>query len=83
MKIPDEIYKREKFQFLLKKIRQKSGVRQIDMAEQLGVSQSFISKYESGERRVDIFELWEICHLLGVSLLDFIQQLEENISETE
>lgn len=77
MKITDEIYRREKFLFLLREIREKSGIRQIDMAERLGVPQSFISKYESGDRRLDIFELREICLLLGISLENFVHQMDE------
>ncbi|MEW5939162.1 MAG: helix-turn-helix transcriptional regulator [Chloroflexota bacterium] len=67
---------------LLKEVRQKKGIRQVDLAEQLGVPQSFISKYESGDRHLDILELRRICELIGISLDDFVQQLEEKINET-
>jgi transcriptional regulator with XRE-family HTH domain len=83
MKIPNEIHQRKKFLGLLKDIRQKNSVRQVELAMQLGVPQSFISKYESGERRLDILELRQICHLIGISLDDFIHQLEEKLNETE
>ncbi len=83
MKIPKENRQREKFLLLLKDIRQKKGIRQVDLAEQLDVPQSFISKYESGDRQLDILELRRICELLGITLNDFVQQLEKNINETE
>jgi transcriptional regulator with XRE-family HTH domain len=83
MKIPNEILQRKEFLILLKDIRQKKGVRQVELAIQLGVPQSFISKYELGERRLDILELRQICHLIGISLHDFIHQLEEKLDETE
>jgi hypothetical protein len=38
--------------------------------------QSFVSKYEIGECRLDILELREICHVLGCTLADFSDQLE-------
>lgn len=83
MKIPRENRHREKLLHLLKDIRQKKGIRQIDLAEQLGVPQSFISKYESGNRQLDILELRRICEIVGISLDDFVQQLEKKINETE
>jgi len=83
MKIPNETHQREKFLILLKEIRQKKGIRQVELAAQLDVPQSFISKYESGERRLDILELRQICQLIGVSLDDFIQKMEEKLNETE
>ena len=83
MKIPNEIRQRKIFLVLLKEIRQKKGIRQVELAKQLGVPQSFISKYESGERRLDILELRQICQLIGISLDDFIHKLEENLNEAE
>ena len=68
---------REKLQELLKRIRQDKGVRQIELAEKLGVPQSFISKYESGHRQLDILELRQICQAIGISLQEFIQKLED------
>jgi transcriptional regulator with XRE-family HTH domain len=83
MKIPDENRQRKKFLFLLKEIRQKRGVTQVELAEKLGVPQSFVSKYESGERQLDILELRQICRLVGISFDNFVLQLEEKINETK
>jgi transcriptional regulator with XRE-family HTH domain len=83
MKLPKENRQREKLLLLLKEVRQKRDIRQVDLAAQLGVPQSFISKYESGDRQLDILELRRICELIGISLEDFIRQLEEKINETE
>jgi transcriptional regulator with XRE-family HTH domain len=38
----------------------------------LDVPQSFVSKYESGERRLDLIELQQVCDALGVDLLVFV-----------
>jgi len=83
MKIPNENRQREKFLFLLKDIRQKRGVTQVELAEKLGVPQSFVSKYESGERQLDILELRQICQLIGISFDNFVHQLEEKLNETK
>ena len=83
MKIPRESHQREKFIALLRDIRQKKGIRQAELAERLGVPQSFVSKYEAGDRQLDIIELRRICELLGISFGDFVQQLEEKIDGTE
>ena len=83
MKIPQEKDQRGRLLLLLRNIRQKKGLRQIDMAKQLGVPQSFVSKYESGERGLDILELRRICGIVGVSLTDFVQIWEESVDESE
>lgn len=66
---------------LLKKARVEAGLRQVDLAEKLRVPQSMISKYEVGERRIDLLELRDICAALGISLSSFVQQLEQILSE--
>lgn len=83
MKIPNENRYREKLLMLLKEERQKRGIRQVELAERLGVPQSFVSKYESGERQLDILELRRICQVIGIDLDDFIRRLEEKINETQ
>lgn len=67
----------------LYKLRVRSGLRQLDIADKLGVPQSFISKIETGERRIDIVELRAICAVLGTSLFEFIQVFEKAIHETQ
>ena len=83
MRRSDEASQQEKLQELLKDIRQAKGVRQIELAEKLGVPQSFISKYESGDRRWDILELRRVCQAVGISLKEFVQKLEESLNETK
>ena len=52
---------------LLRTIRQEAGLRQVDVAQRLGRPQSFVSKYESGQRRLDLVELRAICGALGTT----------------
>ena len=61
---------------LLRGIRMEAGVRQIEMAEALRMPQSVVSKYESGERRLDILELRQVCQVVGITLPEFVKRLE-------
>jgi transcriptional regulator with XRE-family HTH domain len=68
---------------LLRQIRVEAGLKQTDMAERLKQSQSFVSKYESGERRLDLLELRAICAAVGLSLREFVQRFERTqLNET-
>jgi transcriptional regulator with XRE-family HTH domain len=50
----------------LRGFRERAGLRQSDLSSRLGRPQSFVSKYESGERRLTFIEVREICIALGV-----------------
>ena len=54
---------------LLVAVRQEAGVRQHTLAKRLGRPQSFIAKYEGGERRIDIIEFIAIARALGADPL--------------
>jgi transcriptional regulator with XRE-family HTH domain len=51
---------------LLRDLRERAGITQLALAESLGNTQTFISKIERGERRIDVVEFVEICDALGV-----------------
>ncbi|MFN8052866.1 MAG: helix-turn-helix transcriptional regulator [Acidimicrobiales bacterium] len=57
---------------LLRKHRVDARLNQAELAERLDVPQSFISKYESGQRRLDLVELHQICDAVGVRLVDVV-----------
>jgi transcriptional regulator with XRE-family HTH domain len=46
-------------------VRHASGIRQQALAKKLGHPQSFIAKYEGGERRIDVVEFIAIAQALG------------------
>jgi transcriptional regulator with XRE-family HTH domain len=46
---------------------------QVEVSLKLGKPQSYVSKYETGERKLDYVEVTEICVLFGVSIYQFDQ----------
>ena len=63
----------------LRRTREAVGLTQEDLAERLQETQSFVSKAERGERRIDVVELRVWCQALGVPFLDFTKQFDEAI----
>ncbi len=57
----------------LRAAREKAGLTQDEVARRLGTYASFVSKCESGERRLDVVELAALCRLYGIDLLDFLR----------
>jgi transcriptional regulator with XRE-family HTH domain len=57
----------------LREAREAAGLTQAEVAKKLGVYASFVSKVESGERRVDVVELSQICRVYGVELVAFLR----------
>ncbi len=66
---------------LLRDVRLQSGLRQVDVAEAMRRSQSFVSDYESGQRRLDLVELRMLCQVLGTTLPRLVQRYERLITE--
>lgn len=66
---------RESYQVFLGKLRksrEQAGLTQVEAASRLGKHQSFVSKCETGERRVDFVELLALSKLYGVDFSFFI-----------
>ena len=56
----------------LRKARLDAGLTQVDVAEALGRGQSYITKCELGERRIDPIELQQFAKLYGKRLSYFL-----------
>ncbi len=67
---------------LLRQTREDAGMTQLELARRLGHSQSFVTKMERGDRRIDIIQLRTICRILGSTLLLFTKRLERELSRT-
>jgi transcriptional regulator with XRE-family HTH domain len=68
---------------LLKQARIDAGMVQWDVAEGLGLNQPFVSKYENGERALDLIDLREVCRALKTPFLDFIKNFEDAMQEID
>lgn len=66
---------------LLRDVRLQAGLRQVDVAKAMRRSQSFVSDYESGQRRLDLVELRALCKVLGTTLPRLVQRYERVIAE--
>ena len=64
----------------LRETREKAGITQEELAERLGETQSFVSKCERGERRIDIAELREFCIAIDTTLEKFIKLFEKKLN---
>ena len=63
----------------LVRARHARGLRQSDVAARLGVHQPFVSKYERGERRLDVIELLQIAEVLDLDVNEVLMQLKRDI----
>lgn len=67
----------EYFRSLLVTGREKAGLTQTQIAARLGHPQSFVAKYEGGERRLDVVEFIEVCEALGIDPKRVIAALQK------
>jgi transcriptional regulator with XRE-family HTH domain len=65
---------------VLKQARKQAGMTQLEFAKRLELTQSFVSKIERGDRRIDIVELRTFCHVFGITLNDFVNRLERELT---
>ena len=61
---------------LLAKGRKAAGLTQIQLAAKLGKPQSFVAKFEGGERRLDFIELIEVADTLGLDISLLLKKLQ-------
>ena len=65
--------KQETFRKAIKEIRVNRNLKQVELAKKLKKPQSFVSKYETGERKLDFVEISEICKACSISLEEFVK----------
>lgn len=65
------------FRARLIEAREKADLTQADVAARLGKFQSFVSKYELGERRLDVVEFLDVATALGVEPCKILMELQK------
>lgn len=68
--------RRVRLQHVLRQLREEAGLKQVELAERLRADQSFVSRFERGERRLDLVELADICTACGSQLTDLVKRFE-------
>lgn len=66
----------QKLRELLIAARKKAGLTQAEVALQLDRPQSFVAKYEGGERRLDVIEFIQLARMLGADPAKMVRLLE-------
>lgn len=69
------------FRAMLTEARERTGLTQMDVAKRLGKPQSYVSKYERGERRLDFVEFVLLAEILDLAPADFILEFMHRRSE--
>lgn len=69
-----------KLRELLLKARKEAGMTQVELSSRLKRPQSFVSKYERGERRLDVIEFGEVTRALGVDPMIVLKDFYREVS---
>ena len=64
---------------LMREMRLATGLTQAACADSLGKPQSYVSKIEAGNQRIDLLQLREYCLVCGVSLTSFVKKFESEL----
>jgi transcriptional regulator with XRE-family HTH domain len=62
---------------VLARVRERAGVKQSDLAARLGMPASYLSKIESGTRRLDVIELVQIAEAMGADPAEIVRQVTD------
>lgn len=72
----------ERFRALLVEARLGAGMTQSEVASELGQPQSYVSKYERGERRLDVIEFLKVARIIGFNPIEMIYELMPDQAES-
>ena len=75
--------KYERLRELLMEARQKAGLTQSEVASELEQPQSFVSKYERGERRLDVVEFLEVARIIGLDPIATIAEIKQTKTSSQ
>ena len=64
-------------------VRKAAGVTQVELADRLGKPQSFVSKVERGERRLDVIEFCQVAEALGCGPAKLLQEFVDSTRQLD
>lgn len=67
----------ERLRKLLVGARKTAGMTQAELARKLGRPQSYVSKYERGERRLDVIEFLDVAAAIETDPVELLRQVEK------
>ncbi|MBD2561197.1 MULTISPECIES: helix-turn-helix domain-containing protein [Nostoc] len=82
--MPKSVFSEEynRFRQLLIEARKAAKLTQAELSAKLELPQSYVSKYERGERRLDVIEFLQVAQVLEIDPLAFIKELLKYQKET-
>ncbi|WP_260674851.1 helix-turn-helix domain-containing protein [Comamonas aquatica] len=73
----------ETFREMLVVARKAAGLTQVEVAQRLDKPQSFVSKYEHGERRLDFTEFVELADILSIDVGRFSEEYRQQLVDAQ
>jgi len=67
----------------LLKLRKEKNLTQVELSKKLNKPQSYVSKYEIGDRNIDVIELIAICHACQIHPTIFFKNLNYRIEKVK
>jgi len=65
---------------VLVRARERAGLKQAEVAAKLGLPASYLSKIESGTRRLDVVELIRIAEAMGIDPAEIVREVNAALS---
>jgi transcriptional regulator with XRE-family HTH domain len=80
--VPESKFSRAEdlFRTMLRELRQRKGITQTQLSERLRLPQSYVSKYETGERRLDFVETLFVCEALEIPIDEFVKEFSARLN---
>ena len=55
--------------------RKQKGIRQAELARRVGKTQTFVARFEAGQRRIDAIELLALCEIIGIDPVKVVRKV--------
>ncbi len=65
---------------LLVEARERSGLTQAEVAQELGRPQNYVSRLERGETRIDVIQFLWLADIIGFDAVAMLKKVRENMT---